>query len=94
MGITLIISIIVFFPDSAFAQLGGGDFESRVSGLTNKLVTVLLPLASILGLVYAVIISLFGDGGGKAKVITVIAMSIVGFLAPVIIRWLQSATGN
>lgn len=87
------IAIMLFFPDSAFAQYGGG-FESKMQGLTNKLITVILPLVSVLGLVYAVILALTGDGAAKGRIIMVIVCSIVGFMAPHIISWFQSAAGS
>ncbi|MGE4107369.1 MAG: TrbC/VirB2 family protein [Bacteriovoracia bacterium] len=69
-------------------------FESKMQNLTGQLINTVLPLMSILGLVYAAILALSGDAAAKAKIITVIAVSVVGFLAPAIIQWLQRATGN
>lgn len=92
MLVTILIGVFYLYPDTVFAQVYGGGFESKMQNLTTKLVNVVLPLVSILGLVYAVILSVSGDGSGKGRVITVIVMSVVGFLAPVIIRWFQSAT--
>jgi type IV secretory pathway VirB2 component (pilin) len=88
------MAVMVFFPDSVFAQVMGGGFETKMHGLTTKLITVVLPLVSVLGLVYAVIMALTGDGGAKGRIIMVIGCSIVGFLAPHIISWFQSAAGQ
>lgn len=92
---SLMVFILIFVfclltPD-AFAQFGG--FESRMSNLNSMLVSKVLPLVSILGLVYAVILALTGDGAGKGRIIMVIGCSILGFLAPFLIRWLQGVVG-
>lgn len=86
------VGLLFLFPEFAFAQYGGG-FESRVNSLTNSLVTVILPAISILGLIYAAILAATGDAGAKGRMILVVVASIVGFLAPLIIKWLQSASG-
>ncbi len=80
--------ILVSEPAMAFG------FESKMQNLTSQLINTVLPLLSILGLVYAAILALSGDAAAKAKIITVIAVSVVGFLAPAIIQWLQGAMGN
>lgn len=78
----------------AMAQVIGGGFESKMEGLTTKLITIILPLISVLGLVYAVILALTGDGGAKGRILMVLSCSVVGFMAPYIISWLQSAAGQ
>lgn len=88
IGVT---AICFFFPEFALAQFGG--FESRVTSLTKSIVTVILPAVSILGLVYAAILAVTGDGAAKNRIVTVVVCSVVGFLAPLIIKWLQSASG-
>jgi len=88
-----IIAVMAFMPELAHAQYAGG-FESKMQGLTTKLITVILPLVSVIGLVYAVILALTGDGAAKARIIMVIVCSIVGFMAPHIISWFQSAAGQ
>lgn len=88
-----VVAVMAFMPDIAHAQFAGG-FESKMQGLTTKLITVILPLVSVLGLVYAVILALTGDGSAKGRIIMVIVCSIIGFLAPHIIGWFQSAAGQ
>jgi type IV secretory pathway VirB2 component (pilin) len=88
-----VVAVMAFLPDVAHAQFAGG-FESKMQGLTTKLITVILPLVSVLGLVYAVILALTGDGSAKGRIIMVIVCSIIGFLAPHIIGWFQSAAGQ
>lgn len=70
------------------------EFEARTQALTSNLITTLLPLLSTLGLLYAAILALSGDGGAKARVITVVVCSIIGFLAPHFIEWLKLAAGQ
>lgn len=94
LGILIaIVSVFALMPDLAHAQYAGG-FESKMQGLTTKLITVILPLVSVIGLVYAVILALTGDGAAKARIIMVIVCSIIGFMAPHIIGWFQSAAGQ
>jgi hypothetical protein len=82
-------------PDVSLADYyGGGEFQNRMSGLTSNLVNVLLPAISILGLVYAAILAAMGDEGSKSRMVLVAIASVVGFLAPLFIRWLQSFMGG
>lgn len=83
MGFLMMIS-----PEFAHAQFAGG-LESKVQGVTNGLINFLLPAASVLGLVYAAILAATGDASAKQRMVLVVIASIVGFLAPLIIRWLQ-----
>lgn len=89
-----VAAVMTLLPDVALAQYGGGEFQNRMSGLTKNLVNVLLPAVSILGLVYAAILAAMGDEGSKSRMVLVVIASVVGFLAPLFIRWLQSATGG
>ena len=93
MFMIALVAFVAFMPDLAHAQFTGG-FESKMQGLTTKLITVILPLVSVLGLVYAVILALTGDGAAKGRIIMVIVCSIIGFMAPHIIGWFQSAAGQ
>ncbi len=89
------MGIALFFPDFSFAQgYGGGDFEGRIQGFTSNLISVILPAISILGLLYAAMLAASGDEGAKKRMTLVIIASVVGFLAPLIIRWFQSAVGG
>ena len=55
--------------------------------------TVILPAVSILGLIYGAILAAMGDQSARPRMVLIVIASIIGFLAPVIIRWLQSASG-
>ena len=90
--------IVLSFPENALASfpdilIGGSNFESRMSSFTTKLVTTLLPIVSILGLVYACFLALTGDGAAKQRITMVIICTAIGLLAPVIIPWVKSIAG-
>lgn len=80
--------LMVLCPELAMAQFAGG-LETKVQGVTSGLINFLLPAASVIGLVYAAILAATGDAGAKQRMVLVIVASVVGFLAPLIIRWLQ-----
>ena len=86
--VLMVGAVCVSFPDVAAAQFGGG-FESKVQGVTNGLITFLLPAASVIGLVYAAILAATGDASAKQRMILVAVTSLIGMLAPLIIRWIQ-----
>ena len=86
-----VVGICLLMPEMAFAQSG---FETKVNGLTNKLISVVLPAVSILGLIYAAVLAASGDAGAKGRMVLVVGASIVGFLAPVIIDWFKAAVGG
>ena len=92
--IFIVLSLVLFYPDSVFAQWGGSGFESKMQGLTSKLISVILPLLIILGLVYAVFLALTGDGNFKGRLSTIVICSVIGFLAPQLINWLKSIVGG
>ena len=84
------ISTILIFPGHALAW-GGSSFESRIRSFTDNLMSVVLPAVAILGLLYAAMLAMSGDEGAKRRMVLVVIASVVGFLAPPIIRWFQSA---
>ncbi len=84
------ILLALFLPDCVFAI---GGLESKMERLRDSLTGTLLPLASAIGLTYAAILAIFGSGEGKGRVIAVIAMSVVGFLAKHIIEFFQGIAG-
>lgn len=88
VGFLFLAVLFVLYSDPAFAQFSGG-FESKVQGVTNGLITFLLPAASVIGLVYAAILAATGDAGAKQRMILVGVTSLIGMLAPLIIRWIQ-----
>jgi hypothetical protein len=82
--------LMVLCPELALAQFsGGGALESKVNGVTSGLINFLLPAASVIGLIYSAILAATGDASAKARMTTIAICSVVGMLAPLIIRWLQ-----
>ena len=82
--------VLLIYPECAHAFSG---FESRLKGLNQSLTSVVLPLVSILGLVYAAILAVTGDGAARGRMTMVIVASVLGFLAGPIIRWIQAVMG-
>ncbi len=77
-------------PDLVLAW-GGSNFEGRIRSFTDSLMSVILPAVAILGLLYAAMLAMSGDEGAKRRMVLVVIASVVGFLAPPIIGWFQSA---
>ena len=82
-------AFIALYPDIAFAQFSGGELESKVNGVTSGLISFLLPAVSAIGLVYAAILAATGDASAKQRMVLVAVTSLIGMLAPLIIRWIQ-----
>jgi Mg/Co/Ni transporter MgtE len=87
------VAIVAVHSDCAFAQVYGDGLQTKVNGLTHNIINFLLPAAAILGLVYASILAATGDTEAKSRMVLVVIASIVGFLAPLLIHWLQSVAG-
>ena len=85
----LVMGIMVFTPEIAFAQ--SGSFDSKVNSITNMIVGKILPAVAVFGLVYAAILAATGDESSKRRMVLVIVASIVGILAKFIIPLFQSA---
>jgi hypothetical protein len=81
--------IMICIPEAS-AQFVGGNFESKVSGLSTALINQILPLLSVIGIFYASALAMNGSPEAKNRIILVIGCSIVGFLAPYLIQWLKA----
>ena len=92
IGLLFIVWTNVITPQFAYADFGGG-FESRMENLQNKFINVVLPLMSIMGLIYAGILAASGNETAKAKITVIIIGCIAGFLAPHIIGWIKAILG-
>jgi hypothetical protein len=91
-SLALVLGVFVLFqlfPDLSFAY-GGSGFENKMESINSSLITKILPLLSVLGLVYSAILAIQGDGDAKGKILMVMIASVVGFMAPLIIEWLKS----
>jgi hypothetical protein len=90
VGLLLFSFSTFFVPTPSYADgFGGSGFESRMENIQNKFINVVLPLMSILGLVYAGVLAASGNEAAKGKIMVIIIGSIVGFLAPHIIGWIK-----
>jgi len=89
VSISIFVLCIFTIPEAS-AQYVGGSFESKVTGLSNALITQILPLLSIIGIFYACALAMNGSPEAKGKITTIISCSVVGFLAPYIINWLKA----
>ena len=76
------------------AQGGASGFESKVQSMTGSLIRTLLPMMSILGMVYAAFLGVQGDPNARKRMTLVVSASLIGFLAPMIVGWLQSIVGG
>lgn len=86
----MILGLVLWLtPEMALAQFSGGGLESKVNSVTRGLTHFLLPAASVIGLIYASILAATGDASAKQRMVLVLFASVIGFLAPLIIKWLQ-----
>ena len=88
--------VLFFITINIFAQFGGigmGSLESKLHRLTQAILNVILPAVSILGLIYSAILAAIGDQGAKPRMVMVLFASVMGFLSPLIIGWLQRVSG-
>ena len=86
--IYLPILLTIVLPELGFTQYG--DFQSKMTGLTQKLLTVFLPAGSILGLIWCAVLGLSGNPEAKQKMGVVLACCVFGLFAPAVIRLISS----
>lgn len=90
----VLLLAVLILPELLLAQsFGATGFENKVNDLTSKLIKVVLPAFSVIGLIYAAILAATGDESAKPRMTMIFVTSIIGFIAPLIIRWLQSIMG-
>ena len=87
----VVIGACLIMADQAWGQIGVGNFESKMNNLNRNLVSRVLPLVSTCGLIYAAFLMAIGNAEARSKAMAVIGGSILGFLAPTLIRWLAGA---
>ena len=73
-----------------FPQLGFCSVESSLSAIQSKLVGTILPLASVLGLVWAGISFVMANQNAKAHLTLAIIGAVIGFGAESIISLIRS----
>ena len=82
--LTLVICVGVALP-----ALGYCSVESSLAAIQNKLITVILPLAAILGLVVAALSFVSGSPAARTHLTLAIFGAVVGFGAPSIIAFIR-----
>jgi type IV secretory pathway VirB2 component (pilin) len=70
-------------------QLGFCSVESSLAAIQTKLITVILPLAAILGLVFAGLSFVAGSPNARAHLTLAIFGAAIGFGAPSIIAFIR-----
>ncbi|MCC7406042.1 MAG: hypothetical protein IT288_16735 [Bdellovibrionales bacterium] len=63
--------------------------ESSLMAVQNRLIGTILPLAAILGLVFAGLSFVAGSPNAKSHLMLAILGAVVGFGAPSIVSWIQ-----
>ena len=92
-AVFILIGVFLFLAlaEPALAgPIGKAGFESKMGQLQDKFIGVILPIMSIFGLVTAGILAAIGNESAKGKIVFCVVGSVVGFLAPYIIGWIQA----
>ena len=79
------LSAVVLFPALGFCSV-----ESSLSAIQSKLIGTILPLVSVLGLVWAGLSFAIGHQNARSHLMLAILGAIVGFGAPSIITLVRS----
>ncbi|MBI4402595.1 MAG: hypothetical protein HY537_00450 [Deltaproteobacteria bacterium] len=84
-----LLILIILASSFLFPSIGYCSVESSLSAVQSKLITTILPLASILGLVCAGISFASGSQNARNHLVLAIIGAIVGFGAPSIVQFIQ-----
>jgi len=84
------LSIFTLFVVIAFPMLGFCSVESSLMAVQSKLIGTILPLAAIIGLVFAGLSFVAGSPNARNHLILAIIGAAIGFGAPSIVSWVQS----
>ena len=85
IALFLVVFGIAFFVP----QLGFCTVEGSLLAIQTKLITVILPLAAILGLVFAALSFVAGSPNARQHLILAITGAAIGFGAPSIIAFIR-----
>jgi type IV secretory pathway VirB2 component (pilin) len=83
-------SFAVLLVAIAFPMMGYCSVESSLMAVQNKLIGTILPLAAIIGLVFAGLSFVAGSPNARNHLILAIIGAAIGFGAPSIVGWIQS----
>lgn len=81
----LTLILVVGFPLAGFCSV-----ESSLMAVQTKLIGTILPLAAILGLVFAGLSFVAGSANARNHLILAMVGAAIGFGAPSIVSWIQS----
>ncbi len=81
--VTLCLSYLLWMP------LGICSVESSLHNIQSKLMTVILPLASILGLIFAGLSFVAGSMNARSHLVLAIIGAVVGFGSPSIVSFIR-----
>jgi hypothetical protein len=84
-GLTAIAMCIAVGSSTAL-----GSVESSLMAVQNKLINVILPLAGILGLVFAAFSFFTGNANARSHLFLAMMGAVIGFGAPSIIAFIRS----
>ncbi len=82
--ILLIIALCVLFPVTGYCSV-----ESTLSAMQSKLIGTILPLAAILGLVFAGLSFVAGSPNARSHLFLAMVGAVIGFGAPSIIEFIR-----
>ncbi len=78
------LACLVLAPTMGFCSV-----ESSLMAVQTKLIGTILPLAAILGLVFAGLSFVAGSPNARSHLMLAIVGAVVGFGAPSIVSWIQ-----
>ncbi len=84
IALFLIPVFMILFPQFAFASV-----EGTLAAMQTKLVNVILPLAAVLGLVYAGFSFVSGSPNARSHLMLAIVGCIIGFGAQSIVTFIR-----
>ena len=87
MATTLVVAGVLTalcFPDMALATV-----ESTLTLMQTRLITTILPLAAILGLVFAGLSFVMGSPNARGHLVLAIIGAVIGFAAPSLITFIR-----
>jgi len=82
----LLLFVVIYL---GFPAIGYASVESTLSAIQGKLIGTILPLASILGLVFAGLSFAAGSPNARNHLMLAIVGAVVGFGAPSIIAFIR-----
>jgi type IV secretory pathway VirB2 component (pilin) len=83
--IYLVVALaILMIPGLAYCSV-----ESSLMAVQSKLITTILPLAAVLGLVFAGLSFVAGSANARNHLVLAIMGAVIGFGAPSIIQFIQ-----